>query len=91
MDLRSTLHMHGPHLRHAPAHGLEGGVVITQLSTATQEVLLLKDGHTATLMRLGEMKNGRELMLVPCHAKMNFNREGTVRSITSLHCNRISS
>lgn len=52
-DLRSTLHVHGAHLRHEPAHGLQGWVVVEELSAAAQEVLLLKDHHAAAVVRLG--------------------------------------
>lgn len=46
--------MHGAHFRTAPSHGLQRGVVVTQLRTAAQEVLLLVDGHTTALVRLRE-------------------------------------
>lgn len=51
-DLRSALHVHGAHLRHEPAHGLQRGVVITQLGAAAHEVLSLKDHHAAAAVRL---------------------------------------
>ena len=51
-DLRSTLHMHGLHLRLEPSHGLQGGVVVAQLGAAAHEVLPLEDHHTAALVRL---------------------------------------
>lgn len=44
--------MHGFHFRPEPAHGLQGGVVVTELSATAQEVLLLKDHHAAAVVRL---------------------------------------
>lgn len=51
-DLRATLHMHGAHLGHEPAHGHQGGVVVTQLGATAHEVFPLKDHHTAAVVRL---------------------------------------
>lgn len=31
----------------APAHGLEGGIIVAKLTLTAQEILTLKDGHTA--------------------------------------------
>lgn len=45
IHLRPRVDMEGAHFIAIPAHGLEGGVVITQLSFLAQEVLLLKDGQ----------------------------------------------
>ena len=45
--LRSGLHPERSNLVVAPAHGLQGGVVVAQLSLAGQEVLTLVDGHSA--------------------------------------------
>lgn len=46
--------MHGAHFRRQPAHGLQRGVVITDLHAAAHEILLLKDDHAAALVRLEE-------------------------------------
>lgn len=56
MDLRAALHVHGANFGHHPAHGLQRGVVITDLHTAAHEVLLLEDDHAAALVGL---KGGR--------------------------------
>lgn len=56
VHLRATLHMHGAHFRATPSHGLQRGIVVTQLSTAAQEVLLLKHDHTTALVRLKREK-----------------------------------
>lgn len=45
IHLRPRVDMEGAHFIAIPAHGLEGGVVIAQLSFLAQEVLLLKDGQ----------------------------------------------
>lgn len=52
VDLRAALHVHGADLGHHPAHGLQGGVVITQVHAAAHEVLLLEDDHAAALVGL---------------------------------------
>lgn len=45
--LRSRMDLEGPNFIVAPTHGLEGGVVIAQLTLTAQEVLTLKDSHAA--------------------------------------------
>lgn len=52
VDLRATLHMHGANFGCHPAHGLQRGVVVTELHAAAHEVLLLKDDHATALVRL---------------------------------------
>ena len=52
MDLRSTLNVHGSNLVVHPAHGLQRGVVITQLELTTGHVLHLEDGHAGLLVVL---------------------------------------
>lgn len=44
---RSRLHPERADFIVAPAHGLEGGIIIAKLTLTAQEVLTLKDGHTA--------------------------------------------
>ena len=44
--------MEGAHFIAIPAHGLEGGVVITQLAFPAQKVLLLEDGQPRVTMVL---------------------------------------
>lgn len=44
--------MEGAHFIAIPAHGLEGGVVITQLAFPAQKVLLLEDGQPRVAMVL---------------------------------------
>lgn len=39
--------LEGANLVVAPTHGLEGGVVVAQLTLAAQEVLTLEDSHAA--------------------------------------------
>lgn len=51
-DSRAALHMHGAHFRTTPSHGLQRGVVVTQLHTAAHEVLPLENGHATALVRL---------------------------------------
>merc|ERR1719216_99397 len=46
----SALDVHGSNLVVHPAHGLQGGVVVTQLELMTHHVLLLVDGHAALLV-----------------------------------------
>lgn len=59
MDLRSTLNLHGSNLVVHPAHGLQRGIVITQLKLTTHHVLHLVDGHASLLVVLhGEEKGG---------------------------------
>lgn len=45
-DSRSGLDPQRSHFVVAPAHGLEGGVVVAELALTAQEVLALVDGHT---------------------------------------------
>ena len=45
IHLRPRVDVEGAHFIAIPAHGLEGGVVITELSFPAQEVLLLEDGQ----------------------------------------------
>lgn len=71
---RSTLHVHGAHLRHAPAHGLQRGVVVTQLSATAHEVLPLIDGHTAALV--SSTVDGAE-----GHEALNVVGQGTAEGI----------
>lgn len=59
VHLRAALHVHGANLGHHPTHGLQRGVVVTDLRTAAHEVLLLKDEHATALVGLhggGEKK-----------------------------------
>ena len=53
---RAALHVHGANFRRQPAHGLQRGVVITDLHTAAHEVLLLEDDHAAALVGLDGRK-----------------------------------
>jgi len=46
----SALNLHGSNLLVHPAHGLQRGVVITQLKLTTGHVLILKDGHFSLLV-----------------------------------------
>lgn len=45
VHLRPRVDVEGAHFIAFPAHGLEGGVVVVQLSLPAQEVLLLIDGQ----------------------------------------------
>ena len=45
IHLRPRVDVEGAHFIAIPAHRLEGGVIITQLSLPAQEVLLLEDGQ----------------------------------------------
>lgn len=54
--LRATLDLHGSDLVVHPAHGLQGGVVITQLELTTVHVLHLEDGHAGILVILWKKK-----------------------------------
>lgn len=51
-DLRSGVDFNGGHLLAAPAHSLEGGVVITDLKLTALEVLALVQGHFAVAVVL---------------------------------------
>lgn len=51
-DLRSALNLHRSDLIVAPAHSLQGGVVIVYLPLATYEVLPLKQNHLGLLVVL---------------------------------------
>lgn len=53
---RSRLDLERTNFVVAPTHGLEGGIVVAELTLTTQEVLTLKDSHTALSVVLG----GRE-------------------------------
>lgn len=55
-DLRSALHLHGAHLGREPAHGLQGGVVVTELGATAHEVFPLEHHHTAAVVRLWEQR-----------------------------------
>jgi len=46
----SALNLHGCNLLVHPAHGLQRGVVITQLKLTTSHVLVLEDGHLSLLV-----------------------------------------
>lgn len=46
-DSRSRLDPERANFIVAPAHGLEGGIIIAQLALTAQEVLTLIDSHTA--------------------------------------------
>lgn len=59
VNLRSAHNVHGSDLVSAPAHGHEGGVVVTQLRVAAQEVLLLIDHHATALVRLQDQDRER--------------------------------
>lgn len=69
-NLRATLHMHGANFRHDPAHGLQRGVVVTDLHIAAHEVLLLKDDHATALVGLKGRERERDSLdfgfLVSC-------------------------
>ena len=56
IHLRPRVDVEGAHFIAIPAHGLERGVVITQLSFPAQEVLLLEDGQP----RVAVVLQGRE-------------------------------
>lgn len=44
---RSRMDLEGANFIVAPSHGLEGGIIVAQLTLTAQEVLTLKDSHTA--------------------------------------------
>lgn len=52
LHLRPTLYLHGTNFIVEPAHGLQGGVVITDLPLASNEVFFLKDGNLRLLVIL---------------------------------------
>lgn len=52
--------MEGAHFVAIPSHGLEGGIVITQLSFSAQEVLLLKDGQPRVTVVLHTQGTGSD-------------------------------
>ena len=54
--------MHGADLGHHPAHGLQRGVVVTDLHAAAHEVLPLEDDHAAALVRLKAREKKRTLV-----------------------------
>ena len=58
---RSRLDPEGAHFVVAPAHGLEGGIVVAQLTLTGHEVLTLEDGHATLPVVLGG-KRSREWM-----------------------------
>lgn len=58
MHLRPRLDAEGAHFIATPAHGLEGGRVITQLSFPAQEVLLLEDSQPRVTVVLQHREQG---------------------------------
>jgi hypothetical protein len=54
--LRPTLYLHGTNFITEPAHGLQGGIVITDFPLASNKVLFLKDGNLRLLMILQSRK-----------------------------------
>lgn len=60
--------MHGANFGHLPAHGLQRGVVVTDLHTAAHEVLLLEDDHATALVGLqGQGEAGWDFGLLGSH------------------------
>lgn len=49
LHLRPTWYLHGTNFIVEPAHGLQGGVVITDLPLASDKVSFLKDGNLRLL------------------------------------------
>lgn len=52
VNLRATLNLHGSNFVVKPAHGLQGGVIITHLELTSHHVLHLKDDHAGVLVVL---------------------------------------
>lgn len=56
----------------APAHGLEGGIIVTKLTLTAQEVLTLIDSHTtlSVVLQDGDKKRtNNECEVFSCRAK----------------------
>lgn len=71
----------------APAHGLEGGIIVTQLALTAQEVLTLVDGHTT----LSVVLQGRErtigafeLLFQSKHRRVEEEEEGLSRTAQAI-------
>lgn len=60
IHLRPRLDVEGAHFVAIPSHGLEGGVVITQLSFPAQEVLSLEDGQPCVTVVLQAQRTGSD-------------------------------
>lgn len=56
--LRAALDLHGAHFVVGPAHGLQRGVVVTDLPLAADEVVFLEDGDLGFLVILGGKSTG---------------------------------
>lgn len=59
--LRPGVDVEGAHFIAIPAHGLEGGIVIAQLSFPAQEVLLVVDGEPGVAVVLQAQKTASDL------------------------------
>lgn len=74
--LRAALDLHGAHFVVGPAHGLQRGVVISNLPLAADEVVFLKNGDLGFLVILWGTAGGEgEVMLPP-------QRGGNGRAVT---------
>lgn len=64
--LRATLDLHGAHFVVGPAHGLQRGVVISNLPLAADEVVFLENGDLGFLVILWGRAGGEgEVVLLP--------------------------
>lgn len=85
--LRATLDLHGAHFVVGPAHGLQRGVVVSNLPLAADEVVFLEDGDLGFLVILRGRAGGEgEVVLPPqrgwewqsCHSLRRYS-EGSWR------------
>lgn len=63
--LRATLDLHGAHFVVGPAHGLQRGVVISNLPLAADEVVFLKNGDLGFLVILWGRAGGEGEVVLP--------------------------
>lgn len=68
----------------APSHGLEGGIIVAQLTLTAQEVLTLKDSHTALSVVLQGAKI-HELFLSQTRHFVKLKAEQTEGRLCSTH------
>lgn len=81
--LRAALDLHGAHFVVGPAHGLQRGVVVSNLPLAADEVVFLENGDLGFLVILwGRAGAEREVVLPPqrgwewqgCHSLWHYSR-----------------
>lgn len=68
----------------APSHGLEGGIIVAQLTLTAQEVLALKDSHTALSVVLQGAKI-HQLFLSQMRHFVKLKEEQTEGRLCSTH------